>query len=142
MKVNVKRLNKDSVLPTQGSKYSAGYDLYSTKDETILPHCTEKIGTGLAFQPDEKCFGAIFAKSGLATKLGIRPANCVGVADMDYTGEYIVALHNDSCDPVSIKKDDRIAQLVFLPYIDAEFNEVKELNDTERGNGGFGSTGK
>ena len=81
MKVNVKRLNKDSVLPTQGSKYSAGYDLYSTKDETILPHCTEKIGTGLAFQPPKGYFGAIFARSGLATKFGVRPGNCVGMYD-------------------------------------------------------------
>ena len=142
MNVKVKRLRDDAIIPTRGSKYSAGYDLYSTKDETILPHCTEKIGTGLAFQPDEKCFGAIFARSGLATKLGIRPANCVGVADMDYTGEYVVALHNDSCDPVSIKKGDRIAQLVFLPYINAEFEIVDKLEETNRGNNGFGSTGK
>ena len=141
-KVKIKVLNEDAIIPTRGSEKAAGYDLYSTKDETIMPHETVKIGTGLAIQPPEGYFGAIFARSGLATKFGINLGNGVAVIDEDYTGEYIVALHNDSCDPVSIKKGDRIAQLVFLPYIDAEFNEVKELNDTERGNGGFGSTGK
>ncbi|WP_369123187.1 dUTP diphosphatase, partial [Salmonella enterica] len=77
-----------------------------------------------------------------ATKFGVRPGNCTGVADEDYTGEYIVALHNDSCDIVSIKEGDRIAQLVFLPYIGVEFKEVDELDKTDRGDGGFGSTGK
>lgn len=142
MNVKVKLLNEKAKIPTKGSEKAAGYDLYSTVDTLIMPHETVKIGTGLAIQPPEGYFGAIFARSGLATKYGVRPSNCTGVADEDYTGEYIVALHNDSCDPVLIKEGDRIAQLVFLPYIDVEFNKVEELNKTERGVCGFGSTGK
>ena len=141
-KVKIKVLNEDAIIPTRGSEKAAGYDLYSTKDETIMPHETVKIGTGLAIQPPEGYFGAIFARSGLATKFGVRPGNCVGCCDEDYTGEYIVALHNDSCNPVSIKEGDRIAQLVFLPYLDVEFTEVDELDITGRGEDGFGSTGK
>ena len=141
-KVKIKVLNEDAIIPTRGSEKAAGYDLYSTKDETIMPHETVKIGTGLAIQPPKGYFGAIFARSGLATKFGVRPGNCTGVADEDYTGEYIVALHNDSCDPVAIEKGDRIAQLVFLPYLNVEFTEVEELDSTSRGDGSFGSTGK
>ena len=141
-KVKIKVLNEDAIIPTRGSEKAAGYDLYSTKDETIMPHETVKIGTGLAIQPPEGYFGAIFARSGLATKFGVRPGNCTGVADEDYTGEYIVALHNDSCDTVAIEKGDRIAQLVFLPYLNVEFTEVEELDSTSRGDGSFGSTGK
>ena len=141
-KVKIKVLNEDAIIPTRGSEKAAGYDLYSTKDETIMPHVTVKIGTGLAIQPPEGYFGAIFARSGLATKFGVRPGNCTGVADEDYTGEYIVALHNDSCDPVAIEKGDRIAQLVFLPYLNVEFTEAEELDITDRGDGCFGSTGK
>ena len=141
-KVKIKVLNEDAIIPTRGSEKAAGYDLYSTKDETIMPHETVKIGTGLAIQPPEGYFGAIFARSGLATKFGVRPGNCVGCCVEDYTGEYIVALHNDSCNPVSIKEGDRIAQLVFLPYLDVEFTEVDELDITGRGEDGFGSTGK
>ena len=141
-KVKIKVLNEDAIIPTRGSEKAAGYDLYSTKDETIMPHETVKIGTGLAIQPPEGYFGAIFARSGLATKFGVRPGNCVGCCDEDYTGEYIVALHNDSCDHVTIEKGDRIAQLVFLPYLNVEFTKVEELDITDRGDGGFGSTGK
>ena len=141
-KVKIIVLNEDAIIPTIGSEKAAGYDLYSTKDETIMPHETVKIGTGLAIQPPKGYFGAIFARSGLATKFGVRPGNCVGCCDEDYTGEYIVALHNDSCNPVSIKEGDRIAQLVFLPYLDVEFAEVDELDKTDRGEFGFGSTGK
>lgn len=142
MEVKIKLLNDKAKIPTRGSKKAAGMDLYSTTDATIMPHETVKVGTGLAIQPPEGYFGAIFARSGLATKFGVRPGNCTGVADEDYTGEYIVALHNDSCAPVSIKNGDRIAQLVFLPYISVEFKEVDELDKTDRGDGGFGSTGK
>ena len=142
MEVKIKLLNDKAKIPTSGSKKAAGMDLYSTIDATIMPHETVKVGTGLAIQPPEGYFGAIFARSGLATKLGVRPGNCTGVADEDYTGEYIVALHNDSCNPVSIKEGDRIAQLVFLPYINVEFTKVEELDSTDRGDGGFGSTGK
>ena len=141
-KVKIKVLNEDAIIPTRGSEKAAGYDLYSTTNETIMPHETVKIGTGLAIQPPKGYFGAIFARSGLATKFGVRPGNCVGCCDEDYTGEYIVALHNDSCNPVSIKEGDRIAQLVFLPYLDVEFTEVDELDITGRGDGCFGSTGK
>lgn len=142
MEVKIKLLNDKAKIPTRGSEKAAGMDLYSTIDATIMPHETVKVGTGLAIQPPKGYFGAIFARSGLATKFGVRPGNCTGVADEDYTGEYIVALHNDSCNPVSIKEGDRIAQLVFLPYIGVEFKEVDELDKTDRGDGGFGSTGE
>lgn len=144
MKIKVKKLTKTAVIPTSGSKCAAGYDLYADIKEpvTIKPHCTEKIGTGLSFELPDGYFGAIVARSGLATKQGIRPANCLGVADSDYRGEYIVAAHNDSDISVTINPKDRIAQLVIMPYLSAEFDEVEELSDTERGEGGFGSTGK
>lgn len=142
------KLNPKAHIPTQGSKMAAGYDLYACiqGDEKsfvhIAPHSTVKIGTGLAIQPPKGHFGAIFARSGFATKQGLRPANCVGVADYDYTGEYIVAIHNDTDFTRIVRHGDRIAQLVFLPYTDEEFVEVESLDETERGNGGFGSTGE
>lgn len=108
----------------------------------IYPHKTERISTGIAVQPPLGYFGAIFAMSGLATKNGLRPANCVGVCDEDYTGEYVITLHNDTDQLQMINPGDRIAQLVFLPYIGVKFREVNELDDTEREDGGFGSTGK
>lgn len=144
MNINIKKLNKNATIPTRGSEYAAGYDLYACMDNesiTINPHETIKIGTGLAIQPPKNTFGAIFARSGIACKQGLRPANCVGVADYDYTGEYIVALHNDSNEPRIVNNGDRIAQLVFMPYVAVEFNEVNELEKTERGSNGFGSTG-
>ena len=108
----------------------------------ISPGETVKIGTGIAITPLAGYFGAIFARSGLATKQGLRPANCVGVCDEDYTGEYIVAIHNDSEFGRIIYNGDRIAQLVFLPYIeDIGIEIVDDLESTERGAGGFGSTG-
>lgn len=144
MEVKFVKLNPNAIMPTQGSKYSAGYDMSACIENsiTIAPHTTVKIGTGLAIQPPEGYFGAIFARSGMATKRGLRPANCVGVADEDYRGEYMVALHNDSDEYRLVEPNERIAQLVFLPYMDIEFHEVSSLNDTERGDGGFGSTGK
>lgn len=143
MEAKIKKLREDAVIPAQGSKKSAGYDLYACCDDTIyiLPHDTEKIGTGLAVQPPKGYFGAVFARSGLAAKNGLRPANCVGICDEDYTGEYAVALHNDTDISQIVKNGDRIAQLVFLPYLNIEFCEVDELDCTERGDGGFGSTG-
>lgn len=144
MNINIKKLNKNATIPTKGSEYAAGYDLYACMDNesiTINPHETVKIGTGLAIQPPKNSFGAVFARSGIACKQGLRPANCVGVCDYDYTGEYIVALHNDSNEPRIINNGDRIAQLVFMPYVAVEFNEVNELEETERGSNGFGSTG-
>lgn len=143
MNIKIKKLNKNAKIPTRGSTFSAGYDLYACIDKSIdiAPHTTVKIPTGLAVQPPRNCFGAIFARSGLATKEGLRPSNCVGVCDEDYTGEYIVALYNDSDERRTINPNDRIAQLVFLPYIPARFVEVEDLETTERGENGFGSTG-
>ena len=131
-------------MPTAGSQYAAGYYLYACIDApvTIAPHTTEKIGTGLAVAVPEGYFGAVFARSGLASKQGLRPANCVGVCDSDYRGEYTVAIHNDSETTQTVAPGDRIAQLVILPYMTAEFEEADELSATERGAGGFGSTGK
>lgn len=144
MIIKVKKLKDNAKIPTRGSRYAAGYDLYACIDEEvmILPHTTEKIGTGLSIAVPEGYFGAIFARSGLAAKEGVRPANCVGVADSDYRGEYIVALHNDTDEPRKITPEERIAQLVVMPFLDAEFEEVSELSETQRGSGGFGSTGK
>jgi dUTP pyrophosphatase len=144
MKVKIVKLNPNATIPTKGSKSSAGFDLYACTDDriSIPPHYTVKVGTGLAIQPPEGYFGAVFARSGLATKEGLRPANCVGVCDEDYTGEYIVAIHNDTDGMRVIEPNERIAQLVFLPYLDIEFDEVEKLDDTDRGAGGFGSTGK
>ena len=143
--VKVKVLNPLATMPTRGSDYAAGWDLYAiTPDQdviTIPPHSTVKVGTGLAFELPENTFGAIFPRSGLATKNGLRPANCVGVCDEDYRGEYIVAVHNDTDIKQFIAHGDRIAQLVVLPYIPVTFTTTDELTETSRGNGGFGSTG-
>jgi dUTP pyrophosphatase len=144
--VQIKKLKSQATLPTSGSRYAAGYDLYACLDGdgevTIPAHRTVKIGTGLAVALPEGTFGAIFARSGLATKEGLRPANCVGVIDSDYRGECIVSVHNDSGVERTIRTGERIAQLVLLPFLPMEFEEVDALEDTERGAGGFGSTGK
>ena len=144
IQIKIKKLNENANIPTRGSAYSAGYDLYACIDEpiTIPAHSTVKIGTGLAIEIPDGYFGAIFARSGLATKEGLRPANCVGCCDSDYRGEYIVALHNDTNETKLIVPNERIAQLVVIPYLPVEFEEVAELTDTERGISGFGSTGK
>lgn len=144
MKIQVKKLRPNAVLPTAGSQYAAGYDLYACLDAPVVipPDATAKIGTGLAIAVPEGWFGAVFARSGLATKQGLRPANCVGVCDSDYRGEYIVPLHNDSAAAQTVSPGDRIAQLVLLPYLAAEFEEAEALPETARGVGGFGSTGK
>lgn len=145
IQVKIKKLRDDAIIPTKGSGMAAGYDLYACCDDEsmlIRPHETEKIGTGLSIQPPEGYFGAIAARSGLATRFGLRPANCLGICDEDYTGEYVVALHNDTDEPQAISAGDRIAQLVFLPYIDVDFCEVDNLDDTDRGEKGFGSTGR
>lgn len=144
MIIRVKKLRRGAVLPSSGSAFAAGYDLYACIDESVViaPHTTRKIGTGISVEIPEGYFGAVFARSGLAAKNGLRPANCVGVCDSDYRGEYIVALHNDSEIPYTVKPGDRIAQLVVLPYLTCDFEEVEELSDTARGAGGFGSTGK
>ena len=142
--INVKKLNDLAKLPTRGSEYAAGYDLYAATSHNIeiQPHTTVKIGTGLSFELPQGTFAAIFPRSGIATKRGLRPANCVGVCDSDYRGEYIVALHNDTNEMQSIEPGERIAQMILLPYIEISFNEVEELSNTIRGDGGFGSSGR
>ena len=144
IKIQVKKLKETANLPTRGSAYAAGYDLYACLDEavTVEAGATVKIGTGLSIAVPEGYFGAIFARSGLATKEGLRPANCVGVADSDYRGEYIVALHNDSAVARTVTPGERIAQLVIMPFLSVEFEEADSLEETQRGEGGFGSTGK
>ena len=140
--ISVKKIKDNAILLSHGSEYAAGWDLYAAIEEpiSIAPHETKKIGTGLAFELPNYTFGAIFPRSGLATKQGLRPANCVGVCDSDYRGEYIVAVHNDSNEVQTIQPGDRIAQLILMPYISMIFNEVDELTETKRGDGGFGST--
>lgn len=144
MEINVKKLRDNAVVPTRGSEYAAGYDLYAAIDETIVigPHETQKIGTGLSFELPENTFGMIVARSGLATKEGLRPANCSGICDSDYRGEYIIALHNDSDEIRYVEPNERIAQLILMSYVPMTFSLVDELTITERGEGGFGSTGQ
>ena len=144
MNIKVKKLDPRAIIPTCGSEYSAGYDLYACLEEPveIKPGETKLIGTGLCMELPVGYFGAIFARSGLALKQGIRPANCVGVCDCDYRGEYKTPLHNDSSETRVISHGDRIAQMVILPYQSLTFEECSELGETGRGEGGFGSTGK
>ena len=143
MDIKIKKLTDTAVLPARGSEYAAGYDLYADCKEsiTIEPHETAKIGTGLSMEIPDGYFGAVFARSGLASKQGLRPANCVGVCDSDYRGEYIVAIHNDTNLPRVIEPNERIAQLIVMPYMPVNCYLVSELNETERNDGGFGSTG-
>lgn len=143
MNIKYKVLNELAKEPTRGSEYAAGYDLYAATDREIslFPHTTQLIGTGLAFELPNGYFGAVYARSGLASKKGLRPANCVGVVDSDYRGEVMVALHNDSDHIMTIDAGERIAQLVLMPYVNMTFEQVEELNTTNRGEGGFGSTG-
>jgi len=143
MDINIKLLNEFAKVPTRGSAAAAGYDLYvaSEKDIDIAPHSTVKVNTGIAVEIPEGYFGGIYARSGLATKQGLRPANCTGVIDSDYRGPLIVALHNDTSEMQTVESGDRIAQLIIQPYLNVDFNVVNELTDTDRGEGGFGSTG-
>lgn len=143
MVVKVKKLTNTAKMPERGSKFSAGYDLSANINENVLirPQETVKIPTGLSFEVPEGYFGGIYARSGLATKQGLRPANAVGVCDSDYRGEYIVALHNDSDTTRIVEPGQRIAQVVFQPYLMCELESVDDLTETQRGDGGFGSTG-
>ena len=142
--IKVKKLNNLAKLPTRGSDYAAGYDLYAATNHIIYiaPHSTVKIGTGLSFELPKNTFAAIVSRSGIATKRGLRPANCMGICDSDYRGEYIVALHNDTDEMQSIEPQERIAQMILMPFIEMSFNEKTELSNTERGSGGFGDSGK
>ena len=140
--VKIKKLNENAIIPTYGSPYSAGADLYSAMDDvTIAPHTTTLIKIGLALELPVGFAGLIYARSGLASKRGLAPANKVGVIDCDYRGEVMVALHNHSEVAQTVSKGERIAQLVITPYIVADFEEADELSQTVRGEGGFGSTG-
>lgn len=143
MNIQVKKLTETAKLPTRGSEQAAGYDLYADIETSVIikPHSTAKIGTGLSFALPDNTFGAIFARSGMATKKNLAPCNKVGVCDSDYRGQYIVALHNHGDISQTVEPGERIAQLILLPYIPMEFTEVDELDETLRGAGGFNSTG-
>lgn len=144
MVINIKKLNGNAIIPTRGSEQAAGYDLYACIDKKmeIASHETVKVPTGLAIKIPKEYFGAIFARSGLSSKKGLRPANCVGIIDADYTGECLVMLHNDTNNVQIIEPYDRIAQLVIMPFLTVSFFEVNELPKTKRGDEGFGSTGR
>ena len=141
--VKIKKLDERATIPSYGSEYAAGFDLYAIldNDTTIKSHETVLIKTGLSMEIPVGYAGMIFARSGLATKKGLAPANKVGVVDSDYRGEVMVALHNHSNEDQTISNGERIAQMVIMPFYKAEFTVVEELSDTERGAGGFGSTG-
>ena len=143
MNVNVKKLCENAKRPTYGTEFSAGADIYALLDEpiTILPGETKLIHTGLAFAIPEGLVGLNFARSGLATKRGLAPANKVGIIDSDYRGELMVALFNQGDTAQIIEHGDRISQLIFVPYYMAEFELKDSLSETLRGDGGFGSTG-
>ena len=144
MKVLYKKLSENAKVPTYGSVGSAGADMYALLDEeiTIQPSETVLVHTGIAMEIPEGYVGLVCARSGLASKRGLAPANKVGVIDSDYRGEIMVALHNHGNIPASIAPFERIAQLMIVPYLSAEFIETDDLEDTNRGAGGFGSTGR
>lgn len=141
--IRLKKLNENAVIPSYGTEFAAGADLYSLTDSpvTINPGETHFIHTGIALEIPNGLVGLVYARSGMACKKGIAPANKVGVIDSDYRGEIMVALHNHSSESVTIDNHERIAQLVIAPYITAVFEETDTLNESVRGEGGFGSTG-
>ena len=143
MNINITRLTSTAKLPERGSAFAAGYDLFAdiNEDTVIKSHETVMIGTGLALEIPESYWGGVFARSGLSAKEGLRPANCTGVVDSDYRGEVKVALHNDSEVERTVTPLEKIAQLVVVPFLSVEFEEVDKLSDTARGEGGFGHTG-
>ncbi|MBO4395270.1 MAG: dUTP diphosphatase [Eubacterium sp.] len=144
VKIWFKKLDEKAIKPKYSTEYSAGADLYACTDNAVVvePGCTEFIHTGLAMEIPEGCVGLIYARSGLACKKGLAPANKVGVIDSDYRGEIIVALHNHSNRKMVIHSGDRIAQMVITPYYFGDFDEAVELEETVRNTGGFGSTGE
>lgn len=143
MEIKIKKLKNDAVIPTKGSPFAAGSDLYSAENDLVIEAGkTAMIGTGLAMEIPEGYAGLVYARSGLACKEGLAPANKVGVIDSDYRGEIKVALHNHSSERKTVKKGERIAQIVITPFLSADFCEAEQLNQTVRGEGGFGSTGK
>ncbi len=145
MELKIKKLHPAAILPTYGSAGAAGADLYALPEGdsiTIDPGETVFIHTGLSMAIPEGYVGLNFARSGLASKRGLAPANKVGVIDSDYRGELMVALHNHGDVPQIVEPGDRIAQFLIMPVIQANFCEVDELDETDRGAGGFGSTGR
>ena len=144
MHIRIKKLSENAVMPTYGTEYSAGADLYALSGESVVIPAgkTVLIHTGLSIEIPEGYAGMIFARSGLASKRGLAPANKVGVIDADYRGEIMVALHNHSDKDETVEGGERVAQLCIMPFLKAEFEEADELSDTVRGAGGFGSTGK
>ena len=144
MNIQLKKLSESALLPVRGSEYAAGYDLFSDidSDVSIAPHETKLIGTGVSVAIPDGYFGGIYARSGLSSKEGLRPANCTGVIDSDYRGEIKVPVHNDSNEIRVISPNQKIAQMIIQPFLSVEFEEVDSLDDTARGNKGFGSTGK
>jgi len=144
MKINVKKLNDKAILPTYGTEFSAGADLYACLEEpvTVMPGEAYLVHTGLAMEIPAGYAGLIFARSGLAVKQGLAPSNKVGVIDADYRGEIMVSLYNHSKEMRQISPGERIAQIVITPFLAAQWEEVQELQETQRGAGGFGSTGK
>lgn len=143
MQINIKKLNEKAVIPTYGSEYAAGADLYACieQDVVIKAHQTVFIPTGLALELPVGYAGLVYARSGIAMKKGLAPANKVGVIDCDYRGEVKVALHNHGDQDQVVGVGERVAQLVITPYVTATFIETDELSSTARGVGGFGSTG-
>lgn len=144
MKIALRKMTESAQIPVRGSLQAAGYDLFADLSEavTILPQETKMVGTGIACAIPEGYFGGIYARSGLSAKEGLRPANCTGVVDSDYRGEIKVALHNDSKESRTILPGQKIAQMVVQAFLPIEFETVEDLDATERGGGGFGSTGK
>lgn len=142
--MNIKKLNENATVPTYGSACAAGADLYACADApiTIEAGATVLVHTGIAMAIPDGYVGLIYARSGLASKKGLAPANKVGVIDSDYRGEIMVALHNHGACAQTVEHGERIAQIVFTPYVSARFNVTDELDATARGEGGFGSTGK
>ncbi|MBO4937892.1 MAG: dUTP diphosphatase [Oscillospiraceae bacterium] len=142
--IRVKKLRENAMIPTYGSREAAGADLYACLDEavTILPGQTAFIPTGLAMEVPRGCAGLVYARSGLACKRGLAPANKVGVIDSDYRGEVMVALHNHGEQEQTISNGERVAQLLITPVLTPAYEVVEDLSDTGRGSGGFGSTGR
>lgn len=142
-KVNVKKLYPNAKLPVYGTEFSAGADLFACLEApvTIAPGETKMISLGISMEIPSGYAGLVFARSGMALKRDLAPANKVGVIDSDYRGEFFVPLHNHGTKPQTVEPGERVVQMILTPYLTASFVEVQELSDTERGMGGFGSTG-
>ena len=144
MNINIKKLHEDSIIPTRGTNESAGYDLYAYLDSDkieIKPGETKMVNIGISLEIPSGYFAGIFARSGIASKRNLRPANCTGVIDSDYRGEIKVPIYNDSNMVQVIENKERVAQMIILPYLSVTFNEVDNLSESNRSDSGFGSTG-